>query len=114
MEPAGSGATWTLARRVSIGQCESTRVASSEGVEIISNVNAQRSAVRSIAWLGVWTGNPLRFLTAYGGLEVTRRISLATLNASLHHFNFFDEGPAHPYRIVERRGEQMDGHKGSP
>ena len=30
MEPAGSGATWTLARRVSIGQCESTRVARSE------------------------------------------------------------------------------------
>jgi len=28
------------------------RVARGEGVEVISNVNAQRSAVRSIAWLG--------------------------------------------------------------
>jgi hypothetical protein len=52
MEPAGSGATWTLARRVSIGQCESTRVARSECVEVISNVEAQWSAVRSIARLG--------------------------------------------------------------
>ena len=29
------------------------RVARSEWVEVISNVDAQRSAVRSIAWLGV-------------------------------------------------------------
>jgi hypothetical protein len=29
----------------------SARVARDEGVEVISNVNAERSAVRSIAWL---------------------------------------------------------------
>jgi hypothetical protein len=53
MEPAGSGATWTQARRVSIGQGESTRIACSDGVEVILNVNSQRSDVRSIAWLGL-------------------------------------------------------------
>jgi hypothetical protein len=51
MEPAGSGATWTLARRVSIGQCESTRVDRIGRVEVISKVDRQRSDVRSIAWL---------------------------------------------------------------
>ncbi len=31
------------------------RIARSEGVEVISNVDSQRSAVRSIAWLGLFS-----------------------------------------------------------
>ena len=44
MEPAGSGATWTQARRVSIGQGESARVARTGSLEVISKV--ERTAVR--------------------------------------------------------------------
>jgi hypothetical protein len=44
MEPAGSGATWTLARRVSMGQCESTPADRGGSVEVTSKVD--RKAVR--------------------------------------------------------------------
>src|SRR5688572_12864020 len=54
MEPSGSGATWTKGRRLSLGAGESTRVARSGSAEIISKWSAQRSAVRSIAWLDLF------------------------------------------------------------
>ena len=52
MEPAGSGATWTLAARaVRIGRAESMRVGRSEDSNDMQDVNVQRVAAPSIARL---------------------------------------------------------------
>ena len=57
MEPAGSGATWTIAASaVRIGRAESARVARGGGALVTEGVNARLVAVRSIAWLDISCG----------------------------------------------------------